>query len=118
MNALVPLPVDATPVSCRSRIAIAHRISSLLCELEANQKALAAAASTFDLPPTPDELTVTYRGPFGPIQVGVDPEWIRELLADLSPRSRRGRRLRRFVRLHEEHYARLSAGQGGVRPGS
>jgi hypothetical protein len=51
----------------------------------------------------------TYRGPFGPIQVDVDPEWLREIIPDLSQRSRRGRRLRKLLRLHEEHYARVSA---------
>jgi hypothetical protein len=33
---------------------------------------------------------------------------LREIIPDLSPRSRRGRRLRKLLRLHEEHYARVS----------
>jgi hypothetical protein len=80
-------------------LAIAQRIAALLREREANRKAIEVAASTFDLPPTPAELSVTYRGPFGPIQVDVDPEWLREIIPDLSPRSRRGRRLRKLLRL-------------------
>ena len=62
--------------------------------------------------------TVTYRGPFGPLEVDVDPDWIRELLPDFSPRSRRGRRLRKLLRLHDEHYAALWADReaSGVGP--
>src|SRR5271170_1217716 len=60
-------------------------------------------------PPQTPALTVTHRGLFGPLEVDVDPDWIREMLPEFSPRSRRGRRLRTLLRLHEEHYARLSA---------
>ena len=45
MNALVPLPVDATPVSCMSCAATAQRILSPLREREANRKALRAAGA-------------------------------------------------------------------------
>lgn len=117
MNALVPLPVDATRVSCVSRAAIAQRISSLLREREANREALRAASARFKSPKTPAP-TVTYRGPFGPLEVDVDPDWIREMLPDFSPRSRRGRRLRKLLRLHDEHYAALWADReaSGVGP--
>ena len=60
-------------------------------------------------PPQTPALTVTHRGLFGPLEVDVDPDWIREMLPEFSPSSRRGRRLRTLLRLHEEHYARLSA---------
>jgi hypothetical protein len=76
------------------RITISRRIATLLREREANKEALEAASARFLLPPAPTELTVTYRGPFGPLKIEVDPEWIREMLPDCSPRSRRGRRLR------------------------
>jgi hypothetical protein len=91
------------------RAAIAKRIGGLVLEREANQKALEAAVATFDLPPTPRELVVTYRGPFGSMLVEVDPDWLREMIPGLSPRSRRGRQLRRLLRIHEEHYARMWA---------
>ena len=60
-------------------------------------------------PPQTPALTVTYRGPFGPLEVDVDPDWIREMLPEFSPRSRRGRRLRKLLRLHNVHYAALWA---------
>jgi hypothetical protein len=82
---------------------------SRICEAEANKAASRAAAKRFNPPPTPPELSVTYRGLFGPIGVDVDPEWIRDLLPNFSPRSRRGRKLRRLLGLHEAHYARLWA---------
>jgi hypothetical protein len=115
MNALVPLPVAAVPVS--SRAAIAQRIAALLREREANQKALRAASTRFKRPATPAP-TVTYRGPFGPIEIDVDGDWIRDLLPDFSPRSRRGRRLLKLLRLHDEHYAQLWADReaSGVGP--
>ena len=61
---------------------------------------------------------MTSRGPFGPIQVDIDPEWLRELLTEFSPLSRRGRRLRKLLRLHDEHYAALWADReaSGVGP--
>jgi hypothetical protein len=46
---------------------------------------------------------------FGPIGVDVDPDWIRELLPNFSPRSSRGRKLRRLLRIHDNHYARAWA---------
>jgi hypothetical protein len=115
MNALAPLPVAASAVS--SRVAIAQRVAGLLREREANQKALRAASARFRPPATPAP-TVTYRGPFGPIEIDVDGDWIRELLPDFSPRSRRGRRLRKLLRLHDEHYAQLWADReaSGVGP--
>jgi hypothetical protein len=115
MNALAPLPVAVAPVS--SRAAIAQRIAGLLAEQKANQKALRAASARFKRPATPVP-TVTYRGPFGPIEIDVDGDWIRELLPDFSPRSRRGRRLRKLLRLHDEHYAQLWADReaSGVGP--
>jgi hypothetical protein len=42
VNALVPLPVAAEPVSGVSRAAIAKRIAALLREAEANKTALRA----------------------------------------------------------------------------
>jgi hypothetical protein len=80
----------------------------LLREREDNRKALRAAGARFK-PPLTQAPTVTYRGPFAPIEVDVDPDWIREMLPDFSPRSRRGRRLRKLLRLHDEHYAALWA---------
>jgi hypothetical protein len=91
------------------RITISRRIATLLREREANKEALEAAFARFPLSSTPAELTVTYRGPFGPLKIEVDPEWIREMLPDCSPRSRRGRRLRKLLRLHEEHNALIWA---------
>jgi hypothetical protein len=90
-------------------VALAQRIASLLREREANERASEAAASTFDLPETPAELMMTYRGPLGPLKVEVDPDWIRDVLPDFSPFSRRGRKLRRLLRIHERHYARMWA---------
>ena len=55
---------------------------------EANERALRAAAARFDLPPTPAELVVTYRGPLGPLKVEVEADWIRDEFADISPGSR------------------------------
>ena len=52
---------------------------------------------------------MTYRGPLGPIEIDADPDWLRELLPDFSPRSRRGRRIRRLLRLYDEHHARMWA---------
>ena len=117
MNALAPIPIDATPVSHVSSVAIAQRISSLLRERDANRNAMPAASARFKRPLTPAP-TVTYRGAFGPIEVDVDGDWIRELLPDFSPRSRRGRRLRKLLRLHDEHYAALWADReaSGVGP--
>ena len=83
------------------RITISRRISTLLLEREANKEALRAASARSSLPPEPAELKVTYRGAFGPLKIDVDPEWIREMLPDCSLRSRRGRRLRKLLRLHE-----------------
>jgi hypothetical protein len=65
--------------------AIAKRIGYLILQREANQNALTAAAAGFDLPPTPPELMVTYRGPLGPLKVEVEADWIRDMLADVSP---------------------------------
>jgi hypothetical protein len=109
MNALAPLPVTVAAVSGMSRAAIAQRLAELLREHEANRTALRAASKRFNPPPTPPELSVTYRGLFGPIAVDVDPDWIRDLLPNFSPRSRRGRKLRRLLGLHEAHYARVWA---------
>jgi hypothetical protein len=109
MNALAPLPVAVAPVSRVSRAANAQRIAALLREHEANKTALRAASKRFNSPPSPPELSVTYRGLFGPIAVDVDPDWIRELLPAFSPRSRRGRKLRRLLRIHDNHYARVWA---------
>ncbi len=89
--------------------AIAKRIGYLVLQREANQRALTAAAGGFDLPPTPAELMVTYRGPLGPLKVEVEADWICDELADVSPRSRRGRRLRKLLRLHEAHSSALWA---------
>ncbi len=52
---------------------------------------------------------MTYRGPLGPIEIDAAPDWLRELLPDFSPRSRRGRRIRRLLRLYDEHHARMWA---------
>jgi hypothetical protein len=100
----------AIPTRQDGRVAaIAQRITGLLREREANRKAVRAAADKWDLPPTPPELLVTYRGPLGPLKVEVDPDWIREMLPNFSPLSRRGRRLQKLLRMHEEHSARVSA---------
>jgi hypothetical protein len=89
MNALAPLPVAAQPVSGVSRAALAQRIAASLREHGANKKALQAASKRFNPPPTPPELSATYRGLFGPIGVDVDPDWIRDLLPNFSPRAPR-----------------------------
>ena len=81
----------------------------MLGERNANQKALRTARARFNPPPTPAELTVTYRGPFGPIEVDVDGEELREMLSDFSPRSRRGRRLRRLLHIYDNHRTRVWA---------
>jgi hypothetical protein len=80
------------------------------------KEALEAASARFSLPPEPAELKATYRGAFGPLKIEVDPEWIREMLPDCSPRSRRG--LRKLLRLREEHNALIWAGRqiSGVGP--
>jgi hypothetical protein len=41
--------------------------------------------------------------------VEVDPDWIRDALPNFSPGSRRGKRLGRLLRLHDEHSARVRA---------
>jgi len=48
----------------------------------------------------------------------VDGDWIRELLPDCSSASRRSRRLRKLLRLRDEHYARVWAARkaSGVGP--
>jgi hypothetical protein len=81
----------------------------LLREPEGNKKAMRAARKRFN-PPSP-ELSFTYRGLFGPIVVDVDPHWIlnSRVASNFSPRSRRGRKLRRLLCIHEAHYARVSA---------
>jgi hypothetical protein len=98
--------------------AIAKRIGYLILQREANQNALTAAAAGFDLPPTPPELMVTYRGPLGPLKVEVEADWIRDMPAGVSPRSRRGRRLRKLLRLHDTHSSALSAAReaSGIGP--
>jgi hypothetical protein len=90
----------------------------LLHEREANKEALDAASARFLRPAEPVELRVTYRGAFGPLKIEVDPEWIREMLPDCSPRPRRGRRLRKLLRLREEHNALIWAGRqiSGIGP--
>jgi hypothetical protein len=100
------------------RITISRRIATLLREREANKEALEAASARFSLPPEPAELKVTYRGAFGALKIELDPEWIREMLPDCSPRSRRGRRLRKLLRLREEHNALIWAGRqiSGIGP--
>jgi hypothetical protein len=102
-RAAIPSPRD-------DRVAaLAQRIADLLREREANERALEAAAARFDLPPTPAELVVTYRGPLGPLKVEVEADWIRDRLPNHSPLSPRGRKLRRLLRLHDDHYARVWA---------
>jgi hypothetical protein len=87
------------------RILLARRIAALLRELDANGKAMEAAYAPSSCPPEPAELKVTHRGPFGPLKIDVDPKWIREMLPDCSPRSRRGRQLRKLLSMHERHNA-------------
>lgn len=106
MNAMAPLPIEAIETS-QDRTVLAQRIATLLREREANQKALRAAAARFNPPPKPDELTVIHRGLLGEVEIDVDPDWIREQLAHVSPRSRRGRRLRQVLRLADDHYIRV-----------
>lgn len=77
--------------------------------LQREANAQAVKVSRFALPETPTELTAVYRGPFGPVRVEVDPEWLREMIPTFSPRSRRGRQLQRLLRLHEERYTRAYA---------
>ena len=108
MNALVSLPIVQATASL-NRAVIAQRIVALLRERDANRKAMRAADAGFNSPPAPAALTMTYRGPLGPIEIDADPDWLRELLPDFSPRSRRGRRIRRLLRLSEEHHARMWA---------
>ena len=48
---------------------LAQRIASLLLVREANHQALRVARAGFNPPPRPAELTLTYRGPFGPIGI-------------------------------------------------
>ena len=74
------------------------------------------AGARFKPPQTPVP-TVTYRGLFGPLGVDVDPEWIRETIPHFSPRSRCGRRLRRHLRLYEEHIAKMYANREASRIG-
>lgn len=109
MNALVPLPVETTPVALVNRAALAQRIAPLLREREANRRALRIALDRFDPPPPPAELTVIYRGPFETIEVDLDGEALRDQLEDFSPNSRRGRRIRELLRLHDEHEAQVDA---------
>jgi len=87
------------------RAALAKRIGALVLQRETNRTAI--DANQFKLPPTPRELVATCQGPFGPVRVEVDADWLRERLANVSPRSRRGRQLRRLLRVHEEHYTRV-----------
>jgi hypothetical protein len=110
--AAIPSPRDGRVA------AIAKRIAALVLEREANDQALEAAAARFDLPPTPPELMVTYRGPLDPLKIEVEPDCIRDVLADVSPRSRRGRRLRKLLRLHDAHYSALWAARAasGIGP--
>jgi hypothetical protein len=63
---------------------IAQRIAALLREREANNRALKTASERFIAPPAP-ELTMTYRGPLGSIDLDGDDEWLREKV-----RGRRG----------------------------
>ncbi len=107
--ACLPSPaIAAIPSPRDSRVAaMAKRIGELVLRREANRKAIDAAADRFKLPPTPRELLATYRGPFGSVHVEADPDWLRETISGLSPRSRRGRQLRRLLSLHEEHYTRV-----------
>jgi hypothetical protein len=56
-------------------------------------------------------------GLLGPISIEVDAEWIRDLLANYSPLSKRGRKLRRMLRVREEH-ARVLADRGASDLGS
>jgi hypothetical protein len=97
---------------------LAQCIAGLVREREANERALEATAPHFDLPPTPPELMVTYRGALGPLKVEVDADWIREMLPDFSPLSKQGRKLRRLLRIHEQHYARVWAAReaSGIGP--
>jgi hypothetical protein len=68
-----------------------------------------ACASRFEHRAPPPELTVTYRGLLGPIEVDVEGDWIRDVLAGLPPHSRKARRLRRLLRASEEHWSRAWA---------
>ena len=60
------------------------------------RREMQATDAGFNPPPAPAALTMTYRGPLGPIEIDADPDWLRELLPDFSPRSRRGRRFGSF----------------------
>lgn len=98
----------AIPIDGRAT-ALARRITGLLHERDANEKAVGAALSGFRLPPTPPELMMRYRGPLGDLKIEADGEWLRDLIPHSSPLSRRGRRLRRLLRIHEDFYARVNA---------
>jgi hypothetical protein len=110
LKILLPgLPALLEKVNSKERAALAQRIASLLSEREANRKAMRATDVGFNPPPAPAALTMTYRGPLGTIEIDADPEWLRELLPEFSPRSRRGRRIRKLLRLSEEHHAAMWA---------
>jgi hypothetical protein len=100
---------DATLIDAQGRAALVRRIATLLRERKANQKAMLAAEARFNPPAAPAELTVIYYGALGAIEIDVDPDLIREQLPNVSPRSRRRRRLRQLLRMHEEHFARVWA---------
>jgi hypothetical protein len=103
-------PIRAPPV--------AERISGLLADLEEARKHMRACAARFEHRAAPPELTVTYRGLLGPIEVDAEVDWIRDVLAGLSPHSRKARRLRKLLRASEAHWERVwadreTSGYGG-----
>jgi hypothetical protein len=69
----------------------------------------AMGASRFQHRAAPPELTVTYRGPLGPIEVDAEGDWIRDVLAGLPPHSRKARRPRRLLQTSEAHWERVWA---------
>jgi hypothetical protein len=97
----------AEPSRCAPTVA--ERIAGLLAEIDDARNDMRACAARFKHRAAPPELTVTYRGPLGPIEVDVESDWIRDVLAGLSPHSRKGRRLRKLLRASEAHWSRVWA---------
>jgi hypothetical protein len=97
----------AAPSLCTP--SFAERIAGLLAELDEARNDMRACASRFEHRAAPPELTVTYRGLLGPIEVDAEADWIREVLAGLPPHSRKARRLRKLLQASEAHWGRVWA---------
>jgi len=75
---------------------VAERIAGLLADLEEARNRMRVSAGRFKHRAAPPDVSVTYRGPLGPIEVDAEGDWIREVLPGLPPRSRKARRLRKL----------------------